>query len=135
VRASPYACAYSEKHETRPDISDRVYRTTRSFTVFTYRNIPTENVLHFPVPEFMIRSANSSTGRAKIINYACWEKKMTTEPDGNEKDGQEASEVTDRQMLSKIVELASTDNLPDEALREMVEALEKIADTYKRKED
>jgi hypothetical protein len=83
----------------------------------------------------MIRSAISSTGRTTILNYTVWEKKMIKEPNGNEKDGQAAAEVSDRHMLLKIVELASTDDLPDEALREMVEALEKIVDTYKRKED
>ena len=60
---------------------------------------------------------------------------MIKEQDGDEKDGQDAGEVSDRKMLLKIVELASTDNLPDEALREMVEALEKIVDMYKRKDD
>ena len=83
----------------------------------------------------MIRSTTSSTGRTKTFNYTDWEKKMIKEPNGDEKDGQDPGEVSDRQMLLKIVELASTDDLPDEALREMVEALEKIVDTYKNKED
>jgi hypothetical protein len=60
--------------------------------------------------------------------------KMVEEPNDDEKDDRD-TEVSDRQMLLKIVELASTDDLPDEALREMVEALENIVDTYKGKEN
>ena len=82
----------------------------------------------------MIRSASSSTGQAKVFNYTDWKKKMVKEPNGDEKDLQDSGEASDRQMLLKIVELASTDDLPDEALHEMVEALEKIMDTYNRKE-
>jgi hypothetical protein len=37
-------------------------------------------------------------------------------------------------MLLRIVELASTDNLPDVALREMVEALEEIVKAHKQKQ-
>jgi hypothetical protein len=78
----------------------------------------------------MPRSAGSSTGRAKILNYTDWKKRMVKGPSGNEKDGRDVAEVSDRHMLLKIVELASTDDLPDEALCAMVKALERIVKTH-----
>jgi hypothetical protein len=62
------------------------------------------------------------------------EKTMVEERDGNDKDDQTDREVSDRQMLLRIVELASTDDLPDEALSEMVEALERIVTAHKQKQ-
>jgi hypothetical protein len=87
------------------------------------------------VPGIVSPSAISSGGRAKILNYTNWKKKMVKEPYNNERGGNGADEVSDRQMLLKIVELASTDDLPDDALRDMVEALQNIVSTYKQKEN
>jgi hypothetical protein len=59
---------------------------------------------------------------------------MIEESDGNNKDDELPGQVSGREMLVKIIDLASTDGLSDEALQEMVEALEKIAGEYKQKE-
>jgi hypothetical protein len=135
VIASPYASAYPEWHETRKDISLKAYRTPRSFVAFKYSDVRSENVFRLPVPGIVSPSAISSGGRAKILNYTNWKKKMVKEPYNNERGGNGADEVSDRQMLLKIVELASTDDLPDDALRDMVEALQSIVSTYKQKEN
>lgn len=60
---------------------------------------------------------------------------MSKEQTDDDKNAQDGGEVSERQMLLKIVELASTDDLPEEALREMVEALKKIVDKHKGKEN
>jgi hypothetical protein len=132
--ASPPAGAHPEWQETSDDIEMKGYKSRSSvgFTQgrITHRGIKAENVLHLPMPEFMPRSAGSSTGRAKILNYTDWKKRMVKGPSGNEKDGRDVAEVSDRHMLLKIVELASTDDLPDEALCAMVKALERIVKTH-----
>ena len=46
----------------------------------------------------------------------------------------EPGDVSGREMMVKIIDLASTDGLSEEALHEMVEALEKIVEAYKQKE-
>ncbi|HEX8183669.1 MAG TPA: hypothetical protein VF747_02925 [Blastocatellia bacterium] len=131
VLASPMIGAYPEWRETGDEIEMKGYKS-RSLVGFTRGSVRAENVLHLPVPEFMPRPASSYTGRAKILNYTDWKKKMVKEPNNNAKEGQAAGEVSDRQMLLKIVELASTDDLPDAALCEMVEALERIVKTHQQ---
>lgn len=131
--ASPYASAYPEWHDTRNKIARRQYRTPRSFIALARATIPGENVLSMPVTESTNCPTSSSVGDAKILNYTEWKNKMMEKPNGNSEDDQRSNELTDRHLLLKIVELASTDDLSGEALHEMVEALEKIVAAYKGK--
>jgi 23S rRNA maturation-related 3'-5' exoribonuclease YhaM len=62
------------------------------------------------------------------------EKMMIKEPGDDSKADQPVKQASSREMLMRIIELASTDDLCDEALYEMVKALEKIAEASKRKE-
>jgi len=132
--ASPSISVHPEWQETSDEIEMKGYKS-RSLVGFTHERIThesvkAENVLRLPMPELVPRPASSFTGRAKILNYADWKKRAVKGPSGSEKSGQETGEESDRHMLLKIVELASTDDLPDEALCAMVEALERIVKAH-----
>ena len=134
VLASPYAFAYSEWQETSAELNE----ANRSFVAINSSPYTVPNVLFMPAPERHTGERPTELKQAhrpaQVFNLQQWKKKVVKEPSGDEKNVQDSGEISDRQMLLKIVELASTDDLSDDALREMVEALEKIVDTYKRKE-
>jgi tetratricopeptide (TPR) repeat protein len=134
VLASPYAIAYPEWRETAEELRG----ASRSFVSINSSPSAVPNVLFMPALERNAEGARAELKQAhrpaQVFNLHQWKTKIIKEPSAIEKDGRDAVEVSDRHMLLKIVELASTDNLSDAALREMVEALEKIVDTYKRKE-
>ena len=64
-----------------------------------------------------------------ITKLEDWKKKMVKE-NGDDKDKEELS---DRQMVMKIMEYATDDDLPDEVIYKMLEAVKKISDSYKSK--
>ena len=134
--ASPSISVHPEWQETSDELEIKGYKS-RSLVGFTresitHKSIKAENVLHLPMPEFTPRPASLSTGRAKILNYSEWKNRMVKGPTANEKAERATGEVSDRHMLLKIVELASTDDLPDEALCAMVEALERIVKAHEQ---
>jgi len=135
VLASPYAAVYPEWQETAEDLRG----ASRSFVAINSSPCTGPNVLFMPAPGRHTGESPAGPSQAnkpaQVFNLHQWKTKTIKEPNVNKKNGRQgAGEVTDRLMLLKIVELASTDNLSDEALREMVQALEKIVDTYKCKE-
>jgi tetratricopeptide (TPR) repeat protein len=140
VLASPYACAYPEWQETAEDLrgASRSFVAINSSVTINSSPHTEPNLLFMPAPERQTGGDPAEIKQehmpARVFNLQQWKKKIVKEPDGDEKDGQDG-EVSDRQMLLKIVELASMDDLSDEALREMVEALENIVDTYTGKEN
>jgi hypothetical protein len=60
---------------------------------------------------------------------------MVKERNGDKKDDKPTGELDDREMLLRIVQISTQKGLPDEALMEMVDALEKIAAKYTQKDD
>jgi hypothetical protein len=55
---------------------------------------------------------------------------MATEPGVNQKSELPLQEMSGRQMIMRIVELATTKDLPDEALEKMMESLAQIVSEY-----
>lgn len=150
VLASPYAPAYREWWET----AEELVGASRSFVAMhspVAANSPVAidssqsaapNILFMPALERQGGAAPAELKQAhrpaRVFNLQRWKKKMVKDPNGNEGNDKGepcASEISDREMLLKIVELASTDDLPNEALSEMVEVLKKIVDAYKPKKN
>jgi phosphoglycerol transferase MdoB-like AlkP superfamily enzyme len=67
---------------------------------------------------------------ARVLNLQQWKKKMGKESD--DKPHKPTDQLSDREALLRIVDLASTPGLSDEALLEMVKALEQIVDKAQR---
>jgi hypothetical protein len=126
VLASPYAFAYPEWRETGAEIARRGYKSRSAVSVT--QTIP-GNLLYLPEPG-PVRDMPTKSGRARIFSYENWKKKMGKEPNGDEND---KAQLTDRQMVMKIMEYATDDDLPDEALSQMLEAVKKISHSFKSK--
>jgi hypothetical protein len=73
--------------------------------------------------------------RAGVTILQDWKSDMAKKRNGDKKDNKPTEELDDREMLLKIVQISTQKGLPDEALLEMVDALEKIAAKYTKKGD
>jgi tetratricopeptide (TPR) repeat protein len=135
VLASPFTFAYPEWRETEQDLAIRGYKSRSSVPII--RKIPVvrkvrENVLYMSERERSEGHRLSPFYQPRDVStIADWkEKKMGKEPNGN---GEEKEELSDKQMVMKIMEYATDDDMPDEALHEMLEAIKKISRSYKSK--
>jgi tetratricopeptide (TPR) repeat protein len=133
--APSFANAYPEVRETWDDIVSKGRRASRSFVSFAQRNFNTENVLQLPVPDHSLDPAGSplaiSDQPARVLDYLNWIKKMGKKPNGDQKDNQE--ELSDRQMVMKIMEYATESDLPDEVLHKILDAVRQIVEDYRKK--
>jgi hypothetical protein len=125
--ASPYASAYAELHETCKYITQKQYRTHRSFVAINQSSIQKENVLHLPVPGRNLGLAMPATERAKVLYYADWKNKMGKEPNGNEIDVKSAQDMTGKEMIYRIINLFTDPNTSEAKRLEMIQAVERIA--------
>jgi hypothetical protein len=139
ILASPYASVYKEWRETSDDIELKAYRTPRSFVSLIQRVIRPRNILRLPVqaPERDASLKNSHSRfhqQGTVTSLQDWKKKMVKEPDGDQTN-EKTEGMSDRQMVMKIMEIATEDDLPDEALYEMLQSVKKIAKAYRGKKD
>jgi tetratricopeptide (TPR) repeat protein len=123
VLASPFIHAYPEWKETARDLKE----TNRSFAAIKPISLRPRNVLSMPVIQYVNTRQMSYNQPARVFNLQHWKKKM-----GKESEDKPTDQLTDREALLKIVDLASTPGLSDEALLEMVKALQEIVDKVKR---
>jgi tetratricopeptide (TPR) repeat protein len=139
ILASPYANVYNEWRETSEEIELKGYQTPRSFVSLTQRAAKPDNIIRLPVQEPATRSGSNYPHsrfhqQGTITRLQDWKKRMVKEPDGDQTDEKNEG-MSDRQMVMKIVEIATEDDLPDEALYEMLKAVKKIARAYRDKKD
>jgi hypothetical protein len=73
--------------------------------------------------------------RAGVTILQDWKSNMVKKRNGDKKDNKPTEELDDREMLLKIVQISTQKGLPDAALLEMVDSLEKIAAKYTNKDD
>ena len=128
VLASPYTFAYPEWRETEQESALRGYK---SRSVISFRQQQPENLLRLPdrEPSESIRRSPFFQP-SDVTQMAEWKKKMGKKPNGDEKDKEP---LNDRQMVIKIMEYATDDELPDEVIYQMLEAVKKISNSYKSK--
>ena len=137
--ASPFASGYPEWKETRDDLEIRRYCSPRSVVSFAQQPTVKAEVLSLPLPqpkpEIEPQKSRPSPfqRQGSVISLQDWKKKMVKAADSDQEADDTAEEMSDRQMIMKILELATTDDLPDEALEKMVESLAKIVKEYEEK--
>lgn len=136
--ASPYASAYPEWRGTWDDIQLRIYHTSRSVLSLNHSALNTGNVLPLILPERNLDAGSENPHRspfqqqASVTSLRDWKQRMGKEPNGDKKNNQD-EELSDRQMVMKIMEYATELDLPDEVLRQMLDAVKKIAEDYRKK--
>lgn len=136
VVASPYASAYPEWRETLDDIQLKSYRTSRSVLSLNHRALNIGNIVRLPLPEHDEVAGSQKYHpnpfqHGSVTSLQDWKLKMVKKSNGDKKDNQE--ELSDRQMVMKIMEYATELDLPDEVLRQMLDAVKKIAEDYRKK--
>lgn len=125
VLASPYAFAYPEWRETGAEIARRGYKS-RSFISFTQRE-KLQNVLYLPEPSPDPVSSQPE-GPARLLSYVDWKEKMGK---SNGEDKIDTKKMSEREMLLKIIELTSNEDITAQELREILDAVIKV--TSKRR--
>jgi hypothetical protein len=141
VLASPYLSLYKEWRETGDEIALRGYRASRSLVVVNRRLPKLENVVSMPIREQSESISSEKPVRpffhqqAGVTFIREWKANMVKKRNGDKKDDKPKEELDDREMLLKIVQISTQKGLPDQALLEMVDALEKVAAKYSKKDD
>lgn len=119
ILASPYAFAYPEWRETAEEIRLKLYR---SRSVVSFTQVAPYNVV--PLPERSIKVTESTEQPGKLLSYTDWTKKMVKEPNGN--DELDFSKMSDKDKLFKIIELSSTEDITDDQLDQILDAVIRI---------
>jgi hypothetical protein len=122
--ASPYAFAYPEWRETGADVARRGYRSRSSVRViqsFSEKQPEKfQNVLQ--LPERTPAPVSSQTKPASVLNYLEWKKKMGK----NGEDKIDPQKMSEREVLLKIIELSSGEDVTERELRQILDAIVKI---------
>ncbi len=121
VLASPYAFAYPEWRETSDEIALREYRHSRSL-VWISQAVP-YNVL--PLPERSNEITVPTQQPARVLNYTDWKNKMVKEPNGNN-DEEKLDDLSGGDLVMKLLNLVTDDNVTDEQRRKILEYAAKI---------
>ena len=140
VLASPYVAAYPEYRETGSDIALRARRASRSVVSLAQHGLNTQNVLRLP-PAVQV-SGDSSLGAAsvsqepaRILYMQKWKEQMGKEPNGNEKEDKAPEEMTEREIIYRIVNLVTQPGISEEKRLAMLRSVEKIAAMPDEKSD
>jgi hypothetical protein len=123
--ASPYAFAYPEWRETGADIARRGYKSRSSVRViqsFSEKQPEKfQNVLQLPErTPAPVRSESNKP--ASILNYLEWKKKIGK----NGEDKIDPQKMSEREVLLKIIELSSGEDVTERELRQILDAIVKI---------
>jgi tetratricopeptide (TPR) repeat protein len=126
--ASPFAFAYPEWRETGQDLALRGYRSRSSVPII--QSFP-GNIVQMPQREpSATRTHPAIFGPAPVRSLEKWkEKKMVKEPNGEDKI--DTKKMSERELILKIIELSSNENITEGELREILDAVIKI--TSKRR--
>ena len=132
VLASPYADAYPEYRETGIDIALRARRASRSVISLAQLGLNAQNVLRLPSAEHAsgdspVDTASVSQEPARVLYMQKWKEQMGKEPNGNEKVDKAPEEMTEREIIYKIVNLITQPGISEEKRLAMLKSVEKIA--------
>ena len=130
--ASPYARIYREVQETRNEIAMKSRRASR-YVVAVKRKFSDEgNVL--PLPEQHRSSAASQIPAtwqaqepARVLDLQAWKYKLTKEAKSVVREEKPGKQLSDREMLLRLMDIISEKDLTKDQLARMLEAVEKIA--------
>jgi hypothetical protein len=125
VLASPFISAYPEWQETARDLKG----SNRSFVGIRSAPSQSNNVLALPVSETARQATKAPAGNqsARIFRLQEWKRKMASDPKESQVDDKPDRELTEKQMILRMMELISSESLSPEQMQRMLEAMEKIA--------
>jgi tetratricopeptide (TPR) repeat protein len=119
VLASPLAFAYPEWRETGDEIRLKLYR---SHSIISVTQVAPRNVVSLPERSNKVTESTQQPG--KLLSYTDWTNKMVKEPNGN--DELDFSKMSDKDKLFKIIELSSTEDITDDQLDQILDAVIRI---------
>jgi hypothetical protein len=132
VIASPYAPAYPEWRETNNDIAIRRYRTPRSL-VFMLRPMPSPcNLVRLGAWRQGSRTAVEEAGPsdfrqpARVLDYANSSSRIRAEGERGVQGQAAPEDMSWRQLMVRIMDLAATEGLVEEDLCPIIRAIEQI---------
>jgi hypothetical protein len=143
VLASRYAPFYPEWHETYKDIQERFHRR-RSFVAPGFHPEQKQKQEQLPEQEQrnvvpLVRSSGSLTSSpppgarlsqpARILEFSRWQDRMLKKKMQYTKPA-EVAETSRRELLMKLLDYITTEDLPDAALEKMVFAVEAVMKEY-----
>jgi hypothetical protein len=123
VLASPYVFAYPEWRETGAETARRGYKSRSSVSVIKSFSEPEklQNVLQLPERPSAPPSSEPRKP-ASILNYLEWKEKMGK----NGEDKIDPQKMSEREVLLKIIELSSGEEVTERELRQILDAIVKI---------
>jgi len=136
VLASPFASAYPEWRETGEDIRRRGRRPYRSIAVFTQRTLKPNNLAFLPNRDEERKwTPNPFQQSAPVVNLKTWKDEMGKKSNGDKKDSKPVDQMSQDEILFRIVHIFTDPNTSEEKRREMIEAIEEIAARPDKKSD
>jgi hypothetical protein len=132
VLATPYASAYPEWQETGKDLALKGYRPPRSVVSFA-RTTPACNIFHSPcnilrLPERELGDNPISpfSKPAGVVSLKDWKKKMVKEPNGNNAKDELPENMTEKDMIIKLLQLTAYEGVNEAKLRKVLEYALKV---------
>ena len=116
VLESPFAFAYPEWYDTAEDLKG----ANRSFAVIDPSPANAAQIYNMPLAEN--REATRQDRPASITNLQQWKKKMGK----NGEDKIDPQKMSEREVLLKIIELSSGEEVTERELRQILDAIVKI---------
>ena len=126
--ASPYGLAYPDWQETRDEIAMKSRRASRSAVVVKRTFSNAGNVL--PMPEQQrstVPARRQAQEPARVLDLQAWKYKLTKEAKNVVRGEKPCRQLSDREMLLRLMDIISEKDLTKDQLARMLEAVEKIA--------
>lgn len=130
--ASPYVQAHPEWRETRDELAMKAYRTTRTVAVVKRKVSDEGNVVSLPTQynsntTLPVSAKGQSQVLARVFDLQAWKYKLAKEAKKAVQQEQPINQLSDREMLLKLMDIISERDLTKDQLARMLEAVEKIA--------
>ena len=128
---SPYAIAYPEMLDTWNEVQLKGYKS-RLIKPYHPRVLSNKNLLRLPIPESLPNdySANPTARQpyqqASVFDLLKWKKKMRKKANADRKDIKAPQEMTEKQMLYRIIHLFTQSEVSEAKHIEMLESVERI---------
>jgi hypothetical protein len=129
--ASPYARVYPEWHETARDIAERTYKSRLITPGFAETLTNSKNILQMPLrcrENQQPAATEIATGRRHaVVSLAAWKKKKRLQAAEDEPPRVDPSEMSEREMIHRIVLLFTDPKTTDQKRAAMTRAIEEVA--------
>lgn len=130
--ASPYAQIHRVFQETRDELVMKSHRASRSVVIVKRKVFGEGNVVSLPAqhqgsaasPAF---AKGQSQALARVFDLQSWKHKLAKEAKSIAQEEKPSNQLSDREMLLRLMDIISERDLTKDQLARMLEAVEKIA--------